>query len=158
MKKSSAFLLLAVLSAALLTESCKPKCGDANEETKAGLVTEVYSFGPCNYNAYASGAGTVINSAAELSRYKQDSLKFCDTTAIPAIDFSRNTLLGITVSSNACNVGYHREVSKDTATKKFLYTVKVNGCGDCRTKFRSANWVLTDKLPAGYTVNFRVEK
>lgn len=150
------FTLISVLSLLLLIGACKNKCSKI-ENLNTGLSNTEYRWGKCYLNANASTAGMIIQTPAEFSKYKSDSLKFCDTLSVPSIDFNTSSLLGINAAGDGCNVGFERNLEKDTVAKKYIYTVNVMQCGDCGSRFLDPNWIKTEKIAAGYTVEFRIK-
>jgi hypothetical protein len=53
-----------------------------------------------------------------------------------------------------CRVNFERNVSTDSINKKYIYSIKVNECGNCKTNYEHMNWVLVPKIPDNWTVEF----
>lgn len=140
----------------MLISACKNKCSKI-ENLNSGLQNSEFRWGKCYLNANASTAGMIIKTPVEFSKYKADSLKFCDSTSVPSVDFNTSSLLGINAKGDGCNVGFERNLVKDTAAKKYIYTVNVMQCGDCGSRFLDPNWILTEKIATGYTVEFKIK-
>jgi hypothetical protein len=143
-------LLSGLLPALLFTSACEQPCSGL-EDRNRGAIIGSYDFGTCFFYANSLQGEQLIRNAAEFSNFKQNFLKNCpDSGRLPAVDFSRHMLIGLNSQTTACNVAYDREIALDTAAKVYKYTVVVQRCGECGTKFREPNWVLGPQLPAGY--------
>lgn len=85
----------------------------------------------------------------------QLQVSFDDIETVEEIDFSNYTLLGLT-ASGTCNAIFKRDVSRNNATKKVIYSIEVMECGTCKKLKLSYNWVLVPKIPNDYEVLFEV--
>jgi hypothetical protein len=73
------------------------------------------------------------------------------------VDFSKYTVFAIpTIAS--CSSGYDRVVTLGAAASVAKYTVTITECATCEGSTRIENWVITKKIPAGYTPLFEVKK
>lgn len=149
-------LLIATCCLLMLVSSCKNKCSKI-DNINSGLQNSEYRWGKCYLNANAPRVGMVISTPAQFSKYKADSLKFCDSASAPLVDFNTSCLMGINTLGDGCNVGFERNLYKDTAAKKYIYTITVMKCGDCGSRFIDPNWIKTEKIANGYTTEFRVK-
>jgi hypothetical protein len=112
----------------------------------------------------------VTNECVRLDEYKDtyiirtlqeyDSIKIkesyvdtCTVFKLNSVDFEKHTLLGFQVCGT-CQVSYDRKVSEDIKNKKYIYSININECGDCKKLNCSMNWVLVPKLPDDWTVEF----
>lgn len=75
---------------------------------------------------------------------------------LPSIDFSKETLLGVSASGN-CEIKVVREVASIDTENRYHYKVKVSSCGRCKKKAFIDNWVTVPKLPNGWKVTFKVD-
>lgn len=117
-------------------------------------------FKSCAYFASNVDSNLVIRTQNEWLKFQREELKNCpDTNALDIPDFNQFSILALDVKSFACNVAYHRSFALDTAAKLATYTVKVERCGGCNTKFRDPNFVVVPKIPQQYQVKFiRIEE
>lgn len=75
------------------------------------------------------------------------------------IDFDKNTLLGIEVSTGYCGDAPVASQARKDSTKK-VYILRISYIPPdtpCRALSRSDVWVLVPKLPADYQVKFEIE-
>lgn len=86
-------------------------------------------------------------------KIKESSVDTCTEFKPNPIDFETHTLLGFQVGGT-CQVSYNRNVTEDIKNKKYIYSINVNECGDCKLFNFSMNWVLVPKLPDDWTVEF----
>ncbi len=75
---------------------------------------------------------------------------------LPSIDFSKETLLGVSATGQ-CKIKVIREVESIDKENKYHYKVKVRSCGLCKKMAYIDNWVTVPKLPNGWTVTFEVD-
>jgi len=94
-----------------------------------------------------SKEGTVINSQEEYFNQIQSS----DT---PYINFDIHTLIGIYTSSGGCEACFESKFHIKSDQKKYVYEVKKKNKGRCKMLTVSNNWILVDKLPIDYTIEF----
>jgi hypothetical protein len=93
------------------------------------------------------------------SAYQQTFLNIATGQAncqLPPIDFSKETLLGVSATGQ-CEIKVIRKVASIDKDKKYHYTVKVRSCGLCKKMAYIDNWVTVPKLPNGWTVTFEVD-
>jgi len=81
----------------------------------------------------------------------------CDNYSLPEIDFATYSLLGKYTVSDGEVKYYKREVIKNLESLKYTYNIYMK-CKNNNKAAVSMNWVLVPKLPAGYSVEFNVEK
>jgi hypothetical protein len=137
--------------------ACKQQCADM-PVVNTGAIAGEYDFGSCFFFANSLQGDKIIRNRSEFIAFRNEFLGNCsDTANLASIDFDRNILLGINTQTTACNVGYRRVISIDTVEKVYRYTVTVNRCGPCRTKFRDPNFVLGPPLPAGFRFEIQAE-
>jgi hypothetical protein len=75
---------------------------------------------------------------------------------LPSIDFSKETLLGVSATGQ-CEIKVIREVESIDKENKYHYKVKARSCGLCKKMAYIDNWVTVSKLPNGWTVTFEVD-
>lgn len=141
-------LLLTTLSVLALTiHSCSksPKCW-GKDKNKGDISSELHFF--CEP---VSGDKWVINDE---NTYKSTFDSTC--TELPAVDFTKYTLLGVR-ANGSCNTKYIREVERsDNGDTQYKVTVK--SCGTCKSMVISNNWVLIPKIPDNAVVTFDVKE
>lgn len=150
-------LLIAVVLLVGL-ESCKRGCF-INKNKVEGIIESEFDFGECFWiepDLYDEIVVTDDSAYQSIGLEIYTAKPDCETPVYPAIDFSKHTLLGKSTSGQ-CSIDYIREVTKDDASKKYKYLVRVLECGICYKEGYSMNWVLVPKLPQGYTVEFEVK-
>ena len=146
------FLTLACFTL-LLLGSCNKKCGNL-ESTNSGSIQDTYTFGDCNYYG-AIDSHMVIRTQQEFNDFVAKQFQFCsEQNTIPSVDFAKSSLIALMVSTPACNIAYKRSLDLDIATKTYTYTVTTDKCTGCNQLLRSPNFVLTDPIPANYSVKF----
>ena len=82
---------------------------------------------------------------------------YCDSSSLPDIDFSQNTLLG-QYATGGCEVKFIREVTNNSADNEYFYEITVRDCGACERLRYSMNWVIVPKLPENYNVRFNIKQ
>lgn len=101
----------------------------------------------------------VVNTEAEyqdLINYKSTSSR-CTNFVLPAIDFSKKTLLGKYTSGGGCSIDFAKKVYKDDSNRKVKYVIDVIEQGACEKLGFSSNWILIPKIPSNYIVEFQVK-
>lgn len=81
----------------------------------------------------------------------------CVDYKFPEIDFSKYTLLGRGVSAGGCDIEFERKVFRDDQNKKYIYSIKSDVEGTCEKGLFNKNWILIDKIPNDYGVDFNVK-
>jgi len=76
---------------------------------------------------------------------------------IPAIDFSKYTLLGQFGGASGCERFYSRNVQIRENEEKYIFSVRVSECGGCEPFETRWHWVLVPILPESYSVSFEFE-
>lgn len=82
----------------------------------------------------------------------------CAEEELPAIDFGRYHLLGVTTGASGCDRFYLRTVTVNHLKKTYRYEVKVEECGLCEPWVVRTHWVLVPPVPEGYSVRFRTSR
>ena len=80
---------------------------------------------------------------------------------LESIDFTRHSLLGISLITDYCNRpnGLAHQLLKDTATKKYLFDISYHTpAAVCRRLGDWDVWVVVPKIPDDYEISFRVRK
>ncbi|HEX8422798.1 MAG TPA: hypothetical protein VF634_05265 [Pyrinomonadaceae bacterium] len=80
---------------------------------------------------------------------------------LESIDFTKHSLLGISLVTDYCNRphGLAHRLIKDTATKKYLFDISYDTPrGVCRRMGYWDVWVAVPKIPDDYEVSFKVRK
>jgi hypothetical protein len=73
------------------------------------------------------------------------------------VDFSKYTVFAIPTIAT-CSSGYDRSVVLSPSASVAKYTVTVTECSTCEGSARIENWVVTNKVPQGYSALFEVKK
>lgn len=149
--KSVLFFAISGIAAIVFT-ACNKKCANLDGGTGTGVIRE-YLFGDCKVYARID-SHLAIQTQAEFDTFKSRKLKICDNGSLPAVDFSKEVLLGFKISEIACNIGFKKTIMIDTAAKTYNYIVVLDRCTGCNTEITSHNWVVGPAIPAGYKVNF----
>lgn len=92
---------------------------------------------------------------AALARNLNNNTEDCKNKVFPKIDFEKYTLLSYYKEGGGCKINFYPKVRKNWFKKKYVFTVKVEGSGNCEMLGFSYNWILVPKLPKGYTVEFK---
>jgi hypothetical protein len=80
---------------------------------------------------------------------------------LESIDFTKHSLLGISLVTDYCNRprGLAHRLIKDTATKKYLFDISYHTpLSVCRRMGYWDVWVLAPKIPDDYEVMFQVRR
>lgn len=91
------------------------------------------------------------------SQIKKKDAK-CQEEFLPAIDFSKYSLLSKRTKGGGCSDHYRRRVYNDPSRKVILYEVIVEYVGTCEKLCGNFNWVVVPKIPEDYTVEFVVKE
>lgn len=117
-----------------------------------GIIRVEVKMDPC-FQPHNATDEWVIQTQAEF-----DSLLATTTcSSLPATDFNTYTLLG-KYTAGGCKSKFFRQVLRDDGQKKAQYNILVKSRGFCKKETYSYNWVLVDKLPEDYSVEFYVKK
>ncbi|MFH1607893.1 MAG: hypothetical protein ABIA78_02055 [archaeon] len=106
------------------------------------------------------GDSFVVDSQEEYKKLQSDTIKSfnCEwNTLPPEIDFSKKTLLGNHASGGGCSIDFKKKVYQDDSNKKIIHSVKVVEKGRCDKLGSSMNWVIIQKVPSDYSVEFEVK-
>jgi hypothetical protein len=77
------------------------------------------------------------------------------TGQVPSIDFANKTLLG-KYTSGQCDVKIKKSLQKDDKNKTYTYYISICEKGNCKKMVSNMNWIIVDKVKAGYSVGFVV--
>ncbi len=124
-------------------------------DVNLGLIIMDYDIGACFSDVGMLNQQYVIRDEedfAELGFLPHNSTT-CSEAELPAIDFTRYSLLG-RYAEGTCSVFFTREVLKKETEKKITYKVSTQECGFCERLNFSMNWVLVPRIEDGYTVDF----
>ena len=124
-------------------------------DVNLGLIAMDYDFGTCFTDVGMLNQQYVVRDEATFSElaFLPHNSSDCADAQVPAIDFSRYSLLGM-YAEGTCTVFYTREVTKNEANKTYNYKVSTQECGFCESLSFSMNWVLIPKIQEGYTITF----
>ncbi|MDY0142277.1 MAG: hypothetical protein RBR97_10315 [Bacteroidales bacterium] len=151
MKYKYTKLLFTLIVFMLLFSSCE------KEDIFEGIIVKEFDTGYC-LPPFGNEPNEYIITNDSLY---QDLLTLgtvvCEDYTLPEIDFAIYSLLGkFTVSDGEVKY-YKREVIKDVGSLKYTYKIYMK-CKNNSKAAVSMNWVLVPKLPAGYSVEFIVNK
>jgi len=76
---------------------------------------------------------------------------------LPRYDFDQKTLLGQYTTATGCHTDFKQKVFRDDENKIVTYQIKVVERGNCKALSQSMNWILVDKMPEDYHVEFLVK-
>jgi hypothetical protein len=104
------------------------------------------------------GRGCFVSSLEEFEdEVNRKDLGSCDDFVFPKIDFSKNDLLGKDMMASGCSRDYFRDVVLDVSEKIVRYNIEVNEVGSCEPAVNNPNWILVEKIPNGYRVEYSSE-
>lgn len=139
-------LLLFTLVFALATlTSCK-KCDPSNSST--GMIVENSII---RVVSGKSPGNQLIRSQSEFNQEIEMSLDGGIT--YEPVDFSKYSVFALATTAS-CSSGYNRDVSINQANKTATYSIEIVECSTCEGTTTIANWVLTTKIPSGYSPKF----
>ena len=145
------FFKFTVISFILLFSSCE------KEDIFEGIIVKEFDIGRCFPPFGNEPDKYVITNDSLYQNLLTYGTIVCDSYTLPDIDFVTYTLLGkFTVSDGEVKY-YKREVIKDEDNMKYIYNIYMK-CKNNSKAAISMNWVLVPKLPAGYSVEFTVDK
>lgn len=149
MKKT--FYNITILSLILFLNSCE------KEDIFEGIIVKEFDAGRCLPPFGDEPDEYIITNDSLYQNLLTLGTVVCDDYTLPEIDFATYTLLGKFTFSNGSPKYYKREVIKDEGNMKYIYNIYMK-CKNNKKEALSMNWVLVPKLPAGYSVEFSVEK
>ena len=115
------------------------------------LGNDLCIYADCLYD------GCVIRTQAEYNRnVNVSSWISCSNFQLPAIDFSRYSLLGKQTTGSGCSREYIKNVYDDNLGKRALYLIRIVENGSCEPAEYKSNWVLISKIDSSYEVKFEV--
>ncbi len=148
------FFKITILSLILFFNSCQKK------DIFEGIIVKKFDTGHCfpPFEVENKPNEYVITNDSLYQNLLTLETPVCDNYTLPAIDFSTYTLLGKYTVDGEVKY-YKKEVIKDEISMKYIYNIYMKLKNNNRPKAEiSMNWVLVPKLPAGYTVEFTVDK
>jgi hypothetical protein len=155
-----ALMLIFSLSCEKNTDS--PKKPDFSVET---VYLDPMYFGRCFVGLYPPNANEIIiknNSdyiaLGDSCRALYLSSIMCDTANLPAIDFNKYSLIGKLSEGGGCGVEYIRDVTIDTITKTYNYSIEAEYNGTCEMLIMNMNWALVPSIPDDYKVFFNLQQ
>ncbi|KKM87198.1 hypothetical protein LCGC14_1271400 [marine sediment metagenome] len=151
---SSVGITLLILFLASCSKS--PLCwGD--DKNKGLIVSEVnINLAGCLDQDNNTGKQYIIDSNEEYYSLTENS-NYCDSSDLPYVDFGKYTLLG-QYATGGCEVKFIREVSYNSETQEYLYSIIVRDCGACQSMRYDMNLVLVPKLPENSNVKFIIKE
>jgi hypothetical protein len=134
--------------------SCRdPFCSDKSDQTM-GLAIRVLDNLQTAYDQQrGEDLGRFGIRISSLEEYKRVFASCC-AIRLDSIDFAQYEILGLTTINRGRNSSYIREVKRDNANKKIVYTVTEEYCQRSSPVLGNGNFVLVAKLPSDYTVEY----
>jgi hypothetical protein len=128
-------------------------CGDQSQSCKdpeqlSGIIIGKYQVTCAPQSLFEQ---FVISNQADLDSVFGTNLLQCQ---VPEVDFENECVIGYYTSGSGCDVNFHREVERVDPLRRYLFRVRVESCGNCRSAFYSYNWVRVPALPPGWSVDF----
>jgi len=145
------FFKITILSLFLLFNSCE------KEDMFEGIIVQKLDIERCLPLFNNEPEEYVITNDSLYQNLLTIEEPICEDYALPDIDFATYSLLGKYTVSDGEVKYYKREVIKDDVRKKYVYSIYIKSKNNQRAAI-SMNWVLVPKLPAGYSVEFAVDK
>lgn len=139
----------------LVLTSCDKKDCDLPAESNDGLILSSFQVDNNCVQLDEFDNSYVIRTQQEYDSIKTTKANHdsCSTNKLNGIDFDKYTLLGFNTGGK-CQVSYERKVIENKDDKEYMYSIKVNECGECKKMAFSMNWVLVPKIPNDWTVEF----
>jgi hypothetical protein len=145
------FFKITILSFILFFSSCE------KVDIFEGIIVKEFDTGRCFPPFGNEPDEYVITNDSLYQELLTIEKPICDNYTLPEIDFATYTLLGKYTVSDGEVKYYKREVIKDEGSSKYIYKIYMK-CKNNNKAEISMNWVLVPKLPAGYSVEFTVNK
>ncbi|MCB0514861.1 MAG: hypothetical protein R2798_08160 [Chitinophagales bacterium] len=124
---------------------------------KTDNLVEIKNISPISINTCESFSGEnwlIKNDSTYRAIFAaQDTLEGCESYDLPEIDFSAQSLLGQRTVFKACNPYFFYEVSVDSRTKTYFYSVFATKDETCEL-IDSIHWILLPAIPENFTVEF----
>jgi hypothetical protein len=76
---------------------------------------------------------------------------------LPNVDFTKKTLIGKIIKGQ-CKLEIKKSFQIDDLNQTYTYFLSVCEKGNCKSQVISTNWIIVDKLKAGYQLKFKVEQ
>lgn len=142
--KNYYFLLLLLLFAA---------CEEEPESFKLDLPE--LTFSDISIRCYPTSPSAIIDSDSAYQAFQDENNgNNCADSSYPQIDFTMNTLLGVSRSA-ACRIGdRYWNVYIDETANKYVFQAISEGEGNCYMLALDRFWITVPKLPDDYTVEF----
>ncbi|MFD1141423.1 hypothetical protein ACFQ4C_09895 [Larkinella insperata] len=145
--------LLLLLLLPFLSLSCQdePTCEKTDDEA-TGIIISVLS----NRVANDPVAGDLGREGIRISTPEDYQRLFvgCCNGHLGAVNFNESDVLGLSTVNRGCSSSYQRNVRRDDATKRIIYTVTELYCKKCSPVDGQGNFVIIPKVPEGYTVEY----
>lgn len=146
-------ILYFVLAVAFISCNKNNNCPDSEKHTNSGIIFSDASAENRCVSVKEQGNYVITNQIDYEEIELIEWIDTCKSKKLNPIDFTNYTLLGM-FARGRCRVNFEREVISDSNNQKYIYTIKVNECGNCETNYEHMNWVLVPKLPDNWTVEF----
>ncbi|GAB3331715.1 hypothetical protein GCM10027299_37620 [Larkinella ripae] len=145
--KSVLFLLIL----GFLSCQDEPTCEQTDDEA-TGIITRVLS----NRVAYDQSTGDLGTRGLLITTSEQYQRVFanCCNGTLGAVNFNENDVIGLSTVNQGCSSSYQRDVKRDDAAKRIVYTVTERYCRKCSPVDGQGNFVVIPKVPGGYTVEY----
>lgn len=140
-----AFPLLFPLIVLSLT-NCNKKC-NGPDENGDGIIREIPDV------TLGSTREVVFRSVDDICKNADDSVAFYARRK--EINFSKQTVLSHLVTGY-CNMKILRKITRDKGSKSVVYQLTKYQCGRCTDLKSDYNMVVVDKIPADWTVEFKL--
>lgn len=133
--------------------SCRdePTCEKTDDEA-TGIIVGVLS----NRVASDPALGDLGTNGIRISTSEDYQRLFagCCNGHMGAVNFNESDVLGLSTVNKGCSSSYQRDVRRDDATKRIIYTVTELYCKPCSPVDGQGNFVIIPKVPNGYTVEY----
>lgn len=143
--------ILYLLVFTLLACQDEPSCEKTDDES-TGLITRVLSY----QVAYDQQTGDLGANGIRISTNDDYQRVFahCCAGKLEHVDFTQSDILGQSTVNQGCSSSYWRDVQRDDAARRLVYTVTERFCKKCSPVEGQGNFVVVPKIPEGYTVTY----
>ncbi|MGV3559019.1 hypothetical protein [Larkinella arboricola] len=143
--------LLLLLLLPFLSCQDEPTCEKTDDEA-TGIIIGVLS----NRVALDPAAGDLGREGIRISTSEDYQRLFanCCNGHLGAVNFNESDVLGLSTVNRGCSSSYQRNVRRDDANKRIVYTVTELYCKQCSPTDGQGNFVIIPKVPGGYTVEY----
>lgn len=159
MKKNITFLLLFLIPFLFL--NCKRR-RECKGSPYSGEIVNEYSFDSKSSITIDRSQNYIINDTNSFRNflinnyYLYNPINNPGDSIICNIDFSKFSLLG-KYTSGACS-DFYRNVSFDSENNNVIYSIKICDSRFCKKLISSQNWVVINKIPTNYSVEFQTKE